>query len=296
MFKYKMILAILSTLLFFGCEDNVGVDFLPDGNVKFAGIVDEYNIITVAPGVLQYEIKVIAESKAGISEFVLYSIDAKTGKDIEVIDETRQTFTAEENKVDLTYTYTVEDLVSSRGIRAYIRDNNQKEFMAKCVIKITPSVIFTKSCKAETNDVYLGSFFATWYDGRVYPLRESVNYVEKIDLSFGIITVDGITFPAVVSPAAREGYGLSTYTGVRTTKMMLSTITPAEYAAVQEVDDSLLTGLSCTDNFAPLRAGVVYVFETQDGRKGMLYVTGLSKNDDKGFYTIEFSAKVQTGK
>lgn len=296
MFKYKMILAVLSTLLFFGCEDNVGSDYEPEGTIAFAGVGDKYNIITLAAGQVEYDLEVSVDAKAGISEFSLYRISAETGNDIEMIEETRQVFTEEEQKTTLNYTYKLTGIDANQAIRAYVRDNNQKEFTAKCVLKITPSVIFTKVCKVETNDVYFGSFFATWYEGRVYPLREAVNYAEKIDLSFGVITVDGVTFPAVVSPAARESYGLSKYTGMRATKMMLSQITPVEYDAVKEVDDTPLKNLTCIDNYAPLRAGTVYIFETQDGLKGLLYVTSLSKDDAKGYYTIECSAKVQAGK
>lgn len=250
-------------------------------------------IVQIAKGVTTYTITGRVTSTVGITEFCAYPADSRTGISTGIaIPGTHVVFGEDDARSSYDFSIPLTGIGANTCVKITVWDRKatfEKGFM----VKITPGVLFTDQKTIETGDHLYGCYYATWYLGRVYPLREAVAYPAAVDLSFGVVTDTGtgITAPAAISPAARAGMGLNGYAGARITKVGPTDLTLDDYNAITEVDDTPLQGLAPTADYVVVGANQVYAYQTAEGKKGLFVIHSLVAGAEVA--TMQISAKVQ---
>lgn len=254
------------------------IDFTPGIKIMFQEVGDS-NIVQVEKGVMQYAAKInVQSSEPVLSIFEIYSADAKTGNRDTLISGTARSFDNPESSYATTFT--VPQLSENRCIKVVVTDTLGRVFEKNLLVKITPSVQFSNSNKIETVENYYGPYYASWLYGRVY-MRKSSEFSKEVDFSLGDIVMasEGSSpVPALVSPSQRSGYSLLTMPGLQGTKFALTTLTASEYNAISQINAGDITSLpDPTLDAVRIQNGKVYLFKTDNGKKGLIHVSALSQ-------------------
>ncbi|MEJ7779035.1 MAG: hypothetical protein WKF68_05550 [Daejeonella sp.] len=274
MYKNICITAILGIALFASCSKEVDeIQFTPSVNIQFAEGGDS-SIVKVAKGVMDYTVKVdVSATGSVIRSFEIYTADIKTGVRGTLISGTTQTFPSAKNSYSTTYT--VSSLTDNKGIKIVVTDTLSRVYEKNILIKITPSVTLSDVLKLETVENLYGPYFATWLSGRAY--MRTTTYTKEIDISLGDVAIpagSATKSPALVNPALRSQYNLLTPAGLQNTKFALTALKPADYAAINKVNAKPITDLADpTLDVVALQTGNVYLFKTENGKKGLISVT-----------------------
>ncbi len=271
-----------------GCGD-LGFDYDIPVNIELDA---DSEIVQIAAGVTNYTLTGKVTSPTGILEFVVYNANNRTGSTTSEIEGTRVLYGEDDRKLEHEFSVTLDNITQNRCVKIYARDSSG-EYMKGFLVKVTANVVITDECTAETGDYFYGTFFASWYLGRVYPFREAETYAKEIDISFGELTDSGTGIKAAVmiSPDKREENGMTAYKGARSTRFMLTDMTVEEYNAIGYINDSPLKGFDPANDYEVLFAGKVYAYRTADGKNGLIVINSIASGSD--VKTIKFSAKVQ---
>lgn len=281
--KISFILSVILALTIASCEDNT-FDLSYDAPLKidFSG-VDNSNIITVGKGVMSYTASIEVNAPvAGIKYFEIYNADPRTGAKGTLLENTSKSFADGEGRgvPSCNAEFTFDNLVENKCIKVVVTDGSGNVFERNLMVKITPSVVFTLPVKMETAENYYGPYFASWLDGRVYMRRDGEKNKDAIDFSLGdvIIETEGANpVPALVNPAERSSYQLLTLTGLQQTRFERTALTKTEYDAITQVNASVIISLpDPTGNAVKIENGRVYLFKTENGKKGLIYISALA--------------------
>lgn len=253
-------------LAFSSCDDDDKFNFTPLVNFTFES---GDNLVTTEKGVMEYTVKGVVTSTSGLSNFVISTANAKTGAAVAEIKETKQVFDDNRNRYEFTYTIT--GLTENKAIVVTVTDGEGDTYKKNFVVRITPSVIFSDGTKnLESKDKYYGVFYAEWLDGRIYKSRNAAEYAAEVNLALD----DQSGRIVLISPAKHS----LTFPGARSTKFASTALTADEFNAVTRVDDTLLKTLAPASESVEIEKGKVYAYETQDGRKGLVYIQNLTGN------------------
>lgn len=278
-----IILSLIIALMVSSCEDSTfNLDYKAPLTIEYSG-VDNSNIVTLNKGVTSYTAKIEVKAlSTEIKYFEIYNADAKSGNKGTLITGTSKNFDDGEGNGVPSYSveYIISNIVQNQCIKAIATDKNGNTYERNLLVSITPVVLFSNAVKIETKEDYYGSYFATWLDGRVYMHSNGELYKKEIDFSIGevIIQSEGATaVPALVNPAERTNMGLSAINGLTSTKFELTTLTKAQYDAVNQVNDAPITSLvDPTKDAVRLVSGKVFSFKTSTGKKGLIYIASIS--------------------
>lgn len=275
----KIILFIFTvSMLVVSCnDDSFNIDYNPPVDIHFEG-VDESNIITVNKGVMNFTAAISVQSfnDSRISSFEIYYANAETGSMEALIEGESQFF--EEGAANYETSYVIHDLIENRCIKIVVTDNLGNVFERNLLVKISPSVIFSKTVNIETVENYYGPYYATWNNGRVYMRRHSA-YKNEVDFSLGGIN-DNTTqtsIPHLVNPSKRDEYGLLTMSGLVDTKFELTDLSMSDYVNITQVDEAAITSIEDpSKDIIAIEQNKVYVFRTSTGKKGLICILQLS--------------------
>lgn len=303
----KIVLSIFAIIFFvISCsDDNFTLDYTPAVVIQFEGI-DESNIHTVDKGVMQYTttIGVKTGNEAKISSFEIYTANAETGTAGALIDGKSEFF--EEGVTNYETEYTFDNLTENKCVKIVVTDILGNVFEKNLFVKITPSVIFSKSVNIETVENYYGPYYASWYAGRVY-MRRDAEYKNEIDFSLGDILDEAsqTMVPSFVNPSKRQDYILLTMSGLQDTKFELTDLTKAQYLNITQVDAALINSLPDPQKDAiKIEKDKIYLFKTANGKKGLIYPSSLTKttgtiedingkwNENTSYYQVTLSTKI----
>lgn len=244
------------------------VDYKAPITITYEGVA-ENNVMTLEKGVFAYTANITINSVAGLSEVTVYSANNRTGAQGSVLD-TKAFYEAEKTA---TISYDFSGLSDDACIRVSASDIEGHSVAKNLVVAITPAVDFSEdNIIAETAEVYYGVYFASWLSGRVY-MRSTDNvasFKNEIDVAFG--EVGGV--PCIISPAERQSaFNLTNIEGLKGAKVAQTALTAANYNAITKIDASPIETIADpTENKAEIAAGKVYVYLTDDGEKGLIYV------------------------
>ncbi|WP_286860844.1 hypothetical protein [Proteiniphilum sp. UBA5510] len=276
----KIVLSIFA-IIFFGVscsDDNFTVDYTPEVVIQFKG-VDESNIHTVDKGVMSYTttIGVRTSNEAKISSFEIYDANAETGAAGTLIEEESKFF--EDGVTNYEKEYTIDNLTENKCIKIIVTDISGNVFEKNLLVKITPSVIFSKPVNIETVENYYGPYFASWYSGRVY-MRKDGKYKDEIDFSLGDIVDDAsqTIIPSFVNPSKRQDYKLLTMSGLQSAKFELTDLTKDQYMNITQVNAELINSLPDPQkDVIKIEKDKIYLFKTANGKKGLIHPSSLTK-------------------
>lgn len=277
MTKNICLTAIMGIALFASCSKEVeDVQYTPSVKIEFAEGGDS-SIAVVPKGTMSYPVKInVAGQGPVIRLFEIYNADPKTGNRGSLIAGTLEQF--DNPKENHSVTFNVGNLTENRCIKVVVTDDSEMVYEKNLLIKITPSVVFSSALKMETVENYYGPYFATWLSGRIY--MRNTQYANQIDFSLGDVVIPAVgTSPvaALVNPALRGSNNLLTAAGLQSTKYALTTMTVAEYNAINNVDATPITSLADpTQDVVQLQAGKIYLFKTANGKKGLINVTAIA--------------------
>lgn len=256
----------ISLLVFSSCGDDDKFSFTPLVNFTFES---GDNLVTIDKGVMEYTVKGSVTSTSGLSNFVISTVNVKTGAAVAEIKETKQVF--DDNRPRYEFTYTLTGLTENKAIAVTVTDGEGDTYKKNFVVRITPSVVFSDGTKnLESRDKYYGVFYAEWLDGRIYKSRNASEYAAEVNLALD----DRGGKIVLISPAAHS----LTFQGARSTKFGATDLTFDQFDAVTRVDDTLLKTLSPAAESVEIAKGNVYAYQTQDGRKGLVYIQNLTGN------------------
>ena len=279
--KYNMrnnilLLAIFGMASMASCsKDFEDIRFDPDVKIQFSEGGDS-SIVDIGKGITDYtaEINVTANGSV-IRLFEIYEADPRSGNRGARIEAATHVFASPQNNYSTAFS--ISDLTENKCIKIVVTDTLEQVYEKNLLVRITPSVHFSEASRLETADHYYGSFFATWHAGRAY-MRDT-EYAEAIDFSVGDVVIEAgeDPVPALVNPAKRNDYQLLTIAGLQEAKFASTDLTPANYRAITQVDAAPIASLPEPDRDAvQLEAGNVYLFKTQNGKKGLIHITALS--------------------
>ncbi len=311
----NIISMMILCLVIASCEDSsFELNYKAPLTIGFEG-VGESNIVQVEKGIMSYTAKINVECEgAQIALFEIYQANPTTGERIALIDGTLKDLRDDEgNGVDsYSVEFIVDQLIENKCIKIVVTDVKGGVFERNLFVKITPSVLFTKSVKIETVENYYGPYFASWLDGRVYMRREGEKYKKEIDFSLGDIIFGADTtkvVPALVNPAERLSYNLLSISGLQQTKFESTNLTKTQFDAISQVDPLPITSLTDpVQDVVKLEQNKVYLFKTANGKKGLIYVMSLSAKTgtienvsgewikNTPYYQAEIIVKVVPGK
>ena len=265
-------LAAALALCFSACQEyKFSVDYVAPIRISFTG-VDNSNIITLAKGVTNYDAEIVINSDCGLVQAAWYEADNRTGAAGAQIG--TQDYYSAEKTATINYSFT--GLTKNACIRVTASDVEGHSVSKNLVVSLTPAVdISDQSYFIETAEVYYGVYYATWLGGRVY-LRSTdgiEKYKDNIAVAFGEVGTP-TTAATLMSPALRKStFGLPNLEGLHATKVGETTMTKAQYDAINKVDASPIEAIADpTDDSVEVAAGKVYVFKRDDGLKGLIYV------------------------
>ncbi len=300
-FFSSIFLALSSIVFFSSCEEEELVNYTAPIKIyidEAPNVISKDNIITLQLGETSYlvsgRVKATAtDSSNFINTFKIYKTNPRTAAQTELVAGTSVTFTKDEGKAEYEFTMQVDNIFSNASFRVIVTDFNQNEYASNFVLQVTPKVEITDLVTAETKDYYYGTYFATWYFGRVYPQRTIAEYGANVEMSFGRVDVDGSGTPVdcLVSPAVRATKGLTSFDGAKATKFSESTVTLAEYNAIVPVKDDLLQPITADKDVIKIEKGKIYNFVTAEGKRGLVYISEITAKTD--YSTVKLSAKVQ---
>ena len=274
--NYVLLLAIVGMAFMASCsKDFEDIRFDPDVKIQFSEGGDS-SIVDIDKGITDYtaEINVTANGSV-IRLFEIYEADPRSGSRGALIEAATHVFANPESSYSTAFS--IPDLTEHKCIKIVVTDTLEQVYEKNLLVRITPSVHFSEASRLETKDHYYGSFFATWHAGRAY-MRDT-EYADAIDFSVGDAVIDASEdpVPALVNPAKRSDYQLLTIAGLQEAKFALTDLTPANYRAITQVDAAPITSLPDPGNDAvELEAGNVYLFKTQNGKKGLIHITAMS--------------------
>lgn len=274
----KNIIKILSVFafvtLFAACSDAYELNYVSTVKISFEGVED--GIVTLDKGVDSYTAKISVKASTGITYFEIYNANPRTGDKVEAISGTAKSF--ETPEIDYSQEYTITGLTGNKCIKVSVTDVDGKLTEKSLLIKVTPSVIFSEELIMETADDYYGSYYATWLTGRVYLRSNAGEYAKEVDLSLGMIAVNGELVPALVSPAKRSESSLPTMSGLKDAQFSLTNLSINEYKAITNVDSTPISSLSDpTLSTVEIANNKVYLYKTSDGKKGLFAITKMAK-------------------
>lgn len=297
-----LLLAIFGMAFMASCsKDFEDIRFDPDVKIQFSEGGDS-SIVDIGKGITDYtaEINVTANG-AVIRLFEIYEADPRSGSRGALIEAATHVF--DNPASSYSTAFSIPDLTENTCIKIVVTDTLEQVYERNLLVRITPSVHFSEASRLETADHYYGSFFATWYDGRAY-MRDT-EYADAIDFSVGEAVIESgeSPVPALVNPAKRRDYQLLTIAGLQDAKFALTDLTPADYRAITRVDAAAINSLPDPDSDAvQLAAGNVYLFKTQNGKKGLIHTTAMSSKTatveqpsggwaEQTIYEISFTTK-----
>lgn len=302
--KNICIALILGIALLASCKkDSNEIDFNPDVEMRFEGVGDS-NIVHIEKGIMDYTAKINVASPGHIIRlFQIYWADTKTGNRGDLIESSVKAFTNPESSYSTNFT--ISGLTENRCIKIVVTDTLEQVYEKNLLVKITPSVHFSETVSMETVENYYGPYYASWLTGRVY--MRNTAYTANIDFSLGdiVISSEGTEpVPALVNPALRKDYELLTAPGLQSTKFALTSLTPADYNAISQVDDTPIISLSDPqDDAVRIEKDKIYLFKTADGKKGLIHITSLSSKkgtienaggewvEDTQYYEVKLNTK-----
>lgn len=275
--KIALFVFTISLFLVSCGDDSFEIDYTPPIGIQFTG-VDETNIFTVGKGVLDYTttINVKSSSEVKISSFEIYTANAETGAIGSLIEGESQFF--EEGVANLEASYTFDNLIENKCIKVVVTDILGSVFEKNLLIKITPSVVFSKTATIETVENYHGPYYASWHNGRVY-MRKDAGYKNEIDFSLGdlVDTDTQAKVPSLVNPSKRQDYGLLTMSGLADTKFEVTDLSRSDYDNITRVDSESIASIADPGKDAiQVEPNKVYVFKTSNGRKGLVCILQLT--------------------
>lgn len=266
-------MSLLVPILFVACDDAYEVNYDAPANISFDGV--ENGIAIVAKGVDNYTARIRMQAPNGISYFEISNADIKTSAKGTLIEGSNKTI---DSKTEYTEEFQITNLTENKCIRISVGDSKGNITERNLVIQITPSVVFSENIIMETADDYYGSYYAGWLNGRVYLRSNGTEYAGEVDLSMGMIDINGTSTPALISPAKRGDFNLSTFTGLKDAKFELTTLTMSDYEAISKVGATPITSLiDPTLPTVEITQGKVYLFKTADGKKGLAAISNMTK-------------------
>lgn len=272
-----LLLTVLGMAMMASCsKDFEEIRFDPDVKIEFSEGGDS-SIVDIGQGIVDYtaQIKVTANGSV-IRLFEIYEADARSGSRGAPIEAATQVFANPESSYSTTFS--IPDLTENKCIKIVVTDTLEQVYEKNLLLRITPTVRFSDASRMETADHYYGSFYASWYAGRTY-MRDT-EHADAIDFSVGDVVIPAAgddPVPALVNPAKRSGYDLLTIPGLQDAKFALTDLTPANYRAITRVDAAPITSLPDPGSDAvQLEAGNIYLFKTQNGKKGLIHITAMS--------------------
>lgn len=276
--KTVLLLVAFGITLLTSCDKEFeDINFQPDVTIQFAEGGDT-SIVNVDKGVLDYEVAVTVQATGPVIRmFEIYEADPRTGNRGALIEETARVFDSSERQYSATYT--LSGLTESKCIKVVVTDTLEQVYEKNLFIRITPSVHVSEAVTMETADHYYGSFYASWLSGRVY-MRDT-EYPHEIDFSAGDVVLPEAgedAVPALVNPALRAAHNLLTIPGLQNAKFALTDLTPVAYRAITAVDAAPIMALPDPDlDVVQLEVDRVYLFKTENGKKGLIHVSALSR-------------------
>lgn len=282
----------LATLSFAGCSRELWTYEAPL-SILFDGI-DESCIHLLEDGEKSYNMTGQVTSSEDIAQLDIYMADYKTSLEY---GDPLYSEQFQEGTRSVKFSYTLTNIEASTSLKVVASTYNGKIFKKGIVLKITPQVIYTEKGYLESYDYLYGTFYADWYDGRTYTMRNAGEFAEAIDISSG--EVAGAL--CLVSPASRNKFDLPVYSGAKETNFAMTELTKNEFDAISQTDASSLTALSPDQEYVKIEKGRVYSCATQDGRKGLIYISDITHRQDINFpdktiYTITISTKISVRK
>lgn len=274
----KVLLSFIFVTSFAACDDAYEVNYDAPVKISFEGV--ENGIATTAKGVDNYTAKIKVQAAGGISYFEIYNADIKTGAKGSLIEGTGK---AIDSRTEYSEEFQITGLTDNKCIRVSVTDTEGTVTERNLLVKITPSVLFSGTLDMETADDYFGSYCATWLNGRVYLRSNGEKYTSEIDFTMGMIA--GV--PSLISPAQRSQYDLPTLPGLKETRFAATDLTIAEYNAISKVNADPISSLpDPTLASIGIAANKVYLFQTADGKKGLVAITEMTRRTG----TIESAA------
>lgn len=245
------------------------------------------NLVTTEKGATTYTVTGTVTSTTGISQFVIKTADAKSGKEGAEIEGTKQEFAVESAKMSYDFSYTFNVLDENKAITLSVVDNEGNSFKKNFVVKITPSVIFSDGKdNLESVDKLYGAFYGEWFEGRVYKSRDAGQYAAEVNIAMSENGGQAI----FISPAAHQ----NAFAGARATTYALTELTATDFNAISQVDDSALRTLTTTAATAIIAKDKVYAYTTASGQKGLILVNDLTHTDKTAIDPAVFTAKIAT--
>lgn len=274
----KVLLSFIFVISFAACDDAYEVNYDAPVKISFEGATD--GIATTAKGADNYTAKINVQAPNGISYFEIYNADIKTGAKGSLIEGTGKSI---DSRTEYSEEYQITGLTDNKCIRVSVTDTEGTVIEKNLLVKITPSVLFSETLDMETADDYFGSYCATWLNGRVYLRSNGEKYASEIDFSMGMIA--GV--PSLISPAQRSQYNLPTLPGLKETRFAATGLTIADYNAISKVNAAPISSLpDPTLSTIEIAANKVYLFQTADGKKGLIAITEMTRRSG----TIESAA------
>lgn len=276
--------SLLVLLITFSSCEKENFSYTPDVIFNFQS---GENLITTEKGATTYTLTGTVTSTTGISQFVIKTADAKSGKEGAEIEGTKQEFAPESSQTSYDFSYTFSTLEENKAICLSVKDNEGNNFKKNFVVKITPSVIFSDgSDYLESVDKLYGAFYAEWFEGRVYKSRDAVQYAAEVNIAMS----ENGGQPIFVSPATHQ----NAFAGARATTYALTELTAADFNAISQVDDSALKTLTTTATSVVVTKGQVYAYTSADGLKGLILVNDLTHTDKTAIDPAVFTARIIT--
>lgn len=257
-----------------GCAEDFELNYIAPVKIEFSGVNSD-NIVKVEKGVLEYitTIKIHGD----IQMFEIYEANAKTGKEEMLIEGTKQSFENGVSEYETTYQF--KHLENNKCIKVMVLGMDGRNYQRNLLVEITPSVLFSEPDYGQTGEIietvssYYGCYYATWKSGRVYMSANADKYVSEIDFSLGDLRVGDASFPALVSPAKRGDYNLSTITGLQNTLFAETRLTINDFNAISRIDASLIKAIAApASEVVEVKEGKIYLFETNNGKKGLICI------------------------
>ena len=303
MSKNVLLLAVFGIALIASCgKEFEEIRFDPDVNIQFSEGGDT-SIVNIGKGVMEYAAEVSVQSTGAVIRlFEIYEADPRSGNRGALIEQTVRVFDNPESSYSTTYT--IPDLTENKCIKVVVTDTLEQVYEKNLVIRITPSVHFSEANRMETAAHYYGPFYASWLSGRVY-MRDT-NHPDQIDFSTGDVVIPSAgedPVPALVNPARRGEYNLLTIPGLQDAKFALTSLTPEAYREISQVDATPIAELDDPDlDAVQLETGNVYLFKTENGKKGLIHVTSLTRKTatvenadgqwaERAFYEVGLTTK-----
>ena len=173
-----------------------------------------------------------------------------------------------------TYTYVIEVLDDADGTKDPIATQN---FTFTTTTPATSYMGINLGAQSTALPSYFGA-----RNGMTYTSTQAPNNVASVDFLFneaGTVTADPILISWDYRRAPNLGYTSTPPAGARKTYFKASTLTPAQFLAASNKTVTDLDIDSGDPQFIVIEEGKVYMFETEDGKQGLVHIKSLGAGD-----------------